>query len=119
MAAAGDGDCRVRGREPGGEGIDAGFLFQHVDFRYRHARGQGYLLDHVAQAAPQGIARVGIHQGTAEAARNLAAATLERRGPEQAGQADDRGRGRAAADEQGHVGRQAFRGEGRDAGFQA
>ncbi len=65
--AAGDGHHGIAGREAGGEGIEAGFIIEHVDGGDGHPRGDGHLLDHVEQAALLQIDRVRFEAPAADA----------------------------------------------------
>jgi len=75
-AAAGDADGGIAGGVAGGEGVDAGFVAQHIDFRHGHAGGDGHFLDHVEQLALVGIGAVGIHRHAAHQHGHAAAAAL-------------------------------------------
>ncbi len=77
QAALGDADGGIARAVTGGERIDAGLLFEHVNLRHRHARGDGDFLDHVAQATPRRVAGVRRHRCGVQTARHRAAAAAQ------------------------------------------
>ena len=64
----------VAGSKTGGKRIDAHLLFQNIDIRNRHARGDGHFLDDVSQASPQWVLNVCRNQGAAHIEGNSTAA---------------------------------------------
>jgi len=44
----GDHHNRLSGAVAGYKGVDAGFLVHHVEFRHRHAAGDGHFLNNIA-----------------------------------------------------------------------
>ena len=75
--AAGHRDHGVGSRVAGGEGIDAGFVFQHVELGHRHAGGDRDFLDHVAQATQSRLGGVLRDQGAAQLLRHRFTATAQ------------------------------------------
>ncbi len=107
--APGHRHCCIGGRKTGGESVDAGLLFEHVDFRYRHPGGDGDFLDHIAQASVVRVARVGRHQSAAERLRHRTAARAQRCNLEQRGDGDQGNGGDRTADQRAGVGAENLR----------
>ena len=91
-AAARDADHRVARREPGGERIDALFVFHHEHGRHRDARREGHLLDDVQEAAFVRLERIGINPPPAEPLGDARAAARKLSDLEQAAAGDQRER---------------------------
>ena len=73
-----DGDHRIARRVPGGKGVDAILIVEHIDFRHGHAGGDGHFLDDVEQFAFVRIHRVGINEPSAKGFRHHAATAGQR-----------------------------------------
>ena len=100
--ATGYRDHRIRGGVAGGERIDAGLMFQHVELGHRHAGGDGDFLHHVAQATQGRIVGVLGHQRAAHLLGHRLAATAQAGDAVQRTQRDHAQRGHAG--EQHHAG---------------
>ena len=106
--ASRDGDRGIARRVAGCEGVDAAFLFQHVYFRDRDARGDRHLLDDVAQAPPQRVRNVCGDQRATHLPRDLSSAGRKHHGLVDACTENEQ-RGYGRRDEQWHgVGCQHF-----------
>ncbi len=71
-----------------GEGVDAGLVLHHPDFRHRHARGDRHFLDHVAQFFPLRVGGVRGYRRSIHTARHRAAATAQGGDAEERAQSD-------------------------------
>ena len=98
--ASGDRHRRVGRRVAGGEGVDAGFLFEHVDLGHRHTRRDCDFLDHVAQTTMVRIRGLGRDQRATQRLRDHGAARTQRTDLEQRRQTNDAGHAQTDAKQQ-------------------
>ncbi len=84
-----DRDCGIGRVVAGSESVDAGLLFQNVDFRHRHTRSNGHFFDHVEQALFFQVARIGIDPYASQRAGNDTSAAGQRTGFVQARKSDE------------------------------
>ena len=86
--ALGDGDAGIARRMPRGKRIDGRLLLQHIDLRHGHARGDGHLLNDIAQPLARRVGGVAFDPYAAQRLGHDRAAAAQLCGLEQARQTD-------------------------------